>query len=133
MTAASRASDVRTGVTTGLAALAVTVIALAILRPRWVGHGDPDGLAGAVALVGLVPAMFTGVLLARVARFLGDAPRWVRIATLVPPALTIVVVATFAAGVPMLAAFAPVQTLACVVAIERATRPRAPLPLAIAR
>lgn len=120
-------SPLRTGALAGLGAIALLAIVVAVARPH-----DP-ALAALVAALGALPAAGLGAFLARIGVELVEAPRWVRLMTLAPPAVALVVVLGFAAGMPALVAYALVPTALCVRAVERGTRARVAVPLAIAR
>lgn len=92
-----------------------------------------DLLAGKVGLFGAVPAAALGVFLVRIGLDLAEAPRWIRFLTLAPPALALSITLGIGSGAPLLAAYGLVPTLLCVHWIERQTRARASLPIAVVR
>ena len=119
-------SQLRVGSLAGLGALLAMTIIVGVVHPH-------DLLAGKVTLLGAVPAVLLGVFLVRIGSELAEAPRWIRFLTLAPPALAVSITLGIASGVPLLAAYGLMPTLWCVHSIERQTRLRAALPVAVVR
>lgn len=118
-------SQLRAGALAGLGALAVMTIVVAVF--------EPHDLASTTALLGAVPAGVLGMFLVRIGLELSEAPRWIRFLTLAPPALALSITLGIGSGVPLIAAYGLVPTLLCVHWIERQTRRREALPVAVVR
>lgn len=92
-----------------------------------------DLLAGKVALLGALPAAALGKFLVHIGHELTEAPPWLRLLTLAPPGLALSITLGIASGVPLLAVYALAPTLICVRTIERLSRLRGALPVAVVR
>jgi hypothetical protein len=93
---------------------------------------DAAGMAVFVFLIGMVPALFTGMVLGAIA---GVTPRrnvWLRRALIAIPALALVAALGLFFNVRQMILPAAIPTIVCTLILERSTRYVAPVPVAAA-
>jgi hypothetical protein len=88
------------------------------------------GIAAYVFFIGMVPGLFTGMVLGAIACVTARCNVWLRRALIGIPALALVVALGLLFHVVALIALAAVPTLVCTLILERSTRYVAPVPVA---
>ncbi|MEO8841493.1 MAG: hypothetical protein ABI591_07625 [Kofleriaceae bacterium] len=83
-----------------------------------------------VFLIGMVPGLFTGMVLGAIAGLTAQRNIWLRRALIAIPAIGLVVALGLFFQVGPLIAPAAIPTIVCTLILERSTRYVAPLPLA---
>lgn len=104
---------------------ALNVLVIAIGMAVSVGHSDTVGVAFFVSIVGILPGVVTGACLGALAGAMKAQPRWLRVPTLLVPALALVAALAITFSLISFAAVSAIPTSVAVLILERWTRERA--------
>jgi hypothetical protein len=91
---------------------------------------EAAGMAVFVFLIGMVPGLFTGMVLGAIAGLTARRNVWVRRALIAIPALSLVAVLGLFFHVGQMILPAAIPTIVCTLILERSTRYVAPVPVA---